>query len=344
MEIVMQTIRIIDYVSNKVYRRDTPTEFSDYVEQLIAYINDNTSIRECRTRSKDTKVINCVLDIINNQLDDEIVTNRVNEIADHMLSVERHVQEKVSNITNVQKGSLIQALLYDADTNKHIYLLAKVEHTDFVDDSDFSFKSGFSKDTNKIWKSCIFDIDDIGAEQFDAKVYSQNKAKYWYDSYLELDQVTTDEANTEKAFKALDATLARCVKQKYPKDYTVLRNGLIAYFKTHNFIDYDDMVKSEFENYSSTDIEKDKMDKMINMLHELPEKYKFDKQFNTVPAVISARIKKTYEVYRGIELKITDAIYDIENVIEACREADGKRYLKIRTTNDNTFKQFFNKE
>ena len=55
--------------------------------------------------------------------------------------------------TNVQKGSLIQALLYDEDKDSSMYLLAKVEHTDFVDDTDFSFKSGFSKDTKKIWKS-----------------------------------------------------------------------------------------------------------------------------------------------------------------------------------------------
>lgn len=50
---------------------------------------------------------------------------------------------------------MIQALLYDDERDKYTYLLAKVEHTDFVDDSDFSFKSGFSKDMKKLWKSCI---------------------------------------------------------------------------------------------------------------------------------------------------------------------------------------------
>ena len=33
MEIVNQTIRIIDYENNAVYKRDTPDEFSDYVRQ-----------------------------------------------------------------------------------------------------------------------------------------------------------------------------------------------------------------------------------------------------------------------------------------------------------------------
>ena len=68
MEIVSQTIRIIDYENNAVYKRDTPDEFSDYVRQFITYINSNTSIREYCTRSVNTEVISCILDIIHNQL------------------------------------------------------------------------------------------------------------------------------------------------------------------------------------------------------------------------------------------------------------------------------------
>ena len=45
MEIVFQTIRIIDYENNVVYVRDTPETFSDYVRTFITYINDNSSIR-----------------------------------------------------------------------------------------------------------------------------------------------------------------------------------------------------------------------------------------------------------------------------------------------------------
>ncbi len=40
-------------------------------------------------------------------------------------------------------------LLFDEENKTSIYLLAKDEHSDFVDDSDFSFKSGFSKDKKR---------------------------------------------------------------------------------------------------------------------------------------------------------------------------------------------------
>ena len=213
MEIVFQTIRIIDYENNVVYVRDTPETFSDYVRTLITYINDNSSIREYHTRSANTEVISCILDIVKNQIDANFVTDKMDFIAKRLLLKEQEAQTSVAHMnTNVQKGSLIQALMYDEEMDEHIYLLAKVEHTDFVDDEDFSFKSGFSKDKTKLWKSCTFRIDDPNATNFSAKVYSNNIAKYWYDNFLELDQVVSDEVNTDKAFRAIDSTLNRNVK------------------------------------------------------------------------------------------------------------------------------------
>ena len=74
MEIINQSIRIIDYENNEVYKRDTPEEFSEYVKQLITYIDSNTSIREYKTRSVNTEVISCILDIIKKKEDIDFVT------------------------------------------------------------------------------------------------------------------------------------------------------------------------------------------------------------------------------------------------------------------------------
>lgn len=242
----------------------------------------------------------------------------------------------------IQKGSLIQALLYDEETDKHKYLLAKVEHTDFVDDEDFSFKSGFSKDMKKLWKSCIFEIDDLGHTSYSAKVYSNTVAKYWYDGFLELDQVKSDETNTDRAFRAIDRTLNRNVKGIAPRDHTILRNSLILYFKANDYIDYDSMVQNTFESYHPVELEQEKLDKIIEKIRELPAKHKFDKQFNVVSSVINARFRKVYDVCSGIQLKITDGIDDINDTIKAYRDTDGNRYIKIKTDNDLTYQQFSN--
>lgn len=344
MEIVIQTIRIIDYENNAVYIRDTPEAFSDYVRQLITYINGNTSIREYCTRSVNTEVISCILDIIKNQIDTDFVTRKIDFIANRLLLKECEAQTTVAHITNVQKGSLIQALLYDDERDKYTYLLAKVEHMDFVDDSDFSFKSGFSKDMKKLWKSCIFDIDDLNAPSFQAKIYSNTVAKYWYDNFLELDQVVSDEVNTDKAFRAIDSTLNRNIKNIAPRDHTLLRNAVIAYFKSNDYIDYETMIQSTLENYHPVELEQEKMDKVIEKIRELPDKHNFDRQFNTVSSTINARIKKVYDVCQGIQLKITDAIDDLDDTILAYRETDGNRYIRIKTDNDLTFRRFSNQE
>lgn len=345
MEIVIQTIRIIDYENNAIYVRDTPETFSDYVRQLITYINANTSIREYCTRSANTEVISCVLQIVKNQIDVDFVTSKIDFIANRLLLKEREAQTTVAHLnTNVQKGSLIQALLYDEDKDEHTYLLAKVEHMEFVDDSDFTFKSGFSKDMKKLWKSCVFKVDDLNAASFSAKVYSNTAAKYWYDDFLELDQVVSDEVNTEKAFRAIDSTLNRNVKNIAPRDHAVLRNAVIAYFKSNDFVDYDTMIQNTLESYHPVELEREKMDKVIEKIRELPDKHKFEKQFNTVSSVINARIRKVYDVCQGIQLRITDAIDDFEDAIKAYRDTDGNRYIQIKTDNELTFKRFSGKE
>ena len=343
METVIKTIRIIDYENNDVYVRDTPETFSEYINHLITYISSNTSIREYKTRSVNTEVISCILDIVKNQIDNEIVIEKVDSIAQRLLLKEREAQNSVVHMnTNVQKGSLIQALLYDEETDRYKYLLAKVEHIDFVDDEDFSFKSGFSKDMRKLWKSCIFEIDDLGNTSYSAKVYSNTVAKYWYDGFLELDQVKSDETNTDRAFRAIDSTLNRNVKGIAPRDHTILRNSLILYFKANDYIDYDSMVQNTFESYHPVELEQEKLDKIIEKIRELPAKHKFDKQFNVVSSVINARFRKVYDVCSGIQLKITDGIDDINDTIKAYRDTDGNRYIKIKTDNDLTYQQFSN--
>lgn len=345
MEIVIQTIRIIDYENNAVYVRDTPETFSDYVRQLITYINGNTSIREYRTRSVNTEVISCILDIVKNQIDTDLVMGKIDFIANRLLLKEREAQTSVAHMdTNVQKGSLIQALLYDEEDDKYTYLLAKVEHTDFVDDSDFSFKSGFSKDMKKLWKSCTFEIDELNSAYYSAKVYSNTVAKYWYDNFLELDQVVSDEVNTDKAFRAIDSTLNRNVKNIAPRDHTLLRNTMITYFRSNDYIDYDTMIKNTLENYQPMELEQEKLEKVIEKLRELPEKHNFDKQFNTVSSAINARIRKVYDICHGVQLRITDYVDDFDDTIKAYRDNDGNRYIRIKTDNDLTYRRFSDQE
>lgn len=341
MQIVTKSIRVIDYEAQQIYIRETPTTFDEYVSELIGHINENRNVREFKTRSVDTEVIGCIKHILRTPTDAELVSDKTDAIAHRLLIKEIDAQQRVARMdTNVQKGSLVQALLFDEETGLSIYLLAKVEHSDFVDDTDFSFKSGFSKDKKTVWKSCLIELPSLEATSYAARIYSNTVAKYWSDDFLELDEMVSDESNTSKAFKAIESTLNRNIRNVAPRDHTVIRNAVISYFKSHEHFDYSTMLTDILDGYQVTDLPEERLDSLKAKLTELPEIKHFDRQFCPVPSVINARIRKIYEVNDGIQIRITDEVRQLDETISAYQDAEGNRFIRIKTNNELTYRRF----
>jgi len=349
MTIIHKSIRIINYETQQVTARETPEAFDAYVAELINHISDNTSVREYKTRSNSTQVIGCILALCANQNDEGLVSGKMDAMANRLLLNEIEAQGKIRRTnTIVQRGSLIQALLFDEAMEKYVYLLAKVEHTEWVDDSDFIFKTGFSKDKKTMWKSCLFDLSDLAADEFHARIYSDTKAQYWSNGFLELDEMTNDELNTQRAFRAIDATLGHGFRGVTRPDHTIIRNHFIGYFKNNEYVDYPTMVNSILENYQpvDTDLNPEEVQAMSERVQairvrllEQPEKKKFDSQFNAVNSAINARIRRVYPINDGIDLKVTRDINDLSATIQSVEE-NGIRYIKVRTNNDDTYRRF----
>lgn len=342
MQIVQRSICIIDYESQRVLPRETPDAFEAYVNELVEHISNNDSVREYKTRTTLTEVIGSILSLCANQDDVELVSARMDGMATRLMQKEVEAQKRIERTkTNVQKGSLIQALLFDDENNSYVYLLAKVEHTEWVDDADFTFKTGFSKDTKTIWKSCLIDLPDLTASEYHAKIYSNTIAKYWSDDFLELDEMNSDESNTTRAFKAIDATLNQNFRGRSSPDHTIIRNGFVSYLKNNEQIDFPTMVDAVLGRYQPVDPELnlEKIQTIRERLLEQPQKKNFDSQFNAINSAINARIRKVYPINDGIDLKVTRDIEDLAGTIRAIEE-DGVRYIKVRTNNDSTFNRF----
>ena len=94
------------------------------------------------------------------------------------------------------------------------------------------------------------------------------------------------------------------------------------------------------KNYTPNDMTVEKKEELLQKLQKLPEEQHFDQQFHPSLSVIKRKMKKTYDVYSGIQIKVTSAVEDLGDVIEAYQANDGKRYLKIRIDNDVTFRTF----
>jgi len=340
MNAVYKSIYTINYENEQVVSISTPAAFDMFVSELIEHISNNNSVRDYKTRSDSTEVISCIKTICNDVNNADQVNDKMNVIAKRLLREEIEAQSKIGNTkTSVKKGSLIQALLLGK--SGYVYLLAKVEHTEWVDDADFSFKTGFSKDKKTIWKSCLFDLPNLNLDTFTAKVYSDTKAQYWSKGFLELDEMNSDEANTVQAFKAIESVLNSRHNIIKGPDYTVLRNGFVLYMRNEEHIDFADMVEKVFGNCDpiGEGVTKEQLSELKGKMLELPEKKHFDSQFNSVASAINARIKKEYSVNAGIDLKVSRPIEDLRNTIVSVEE-NGAKYIKIRTNNDETFKLF----
>lgn len=343
MKVITQAVRVIDYENNKVLNREIMPNFSEYIEQMIAYINSNTSVREYKTRPQNAEVIREVLEIVRQQDDAEVVMHNVDMIAARLLRKEKEANERIAQLdTNVQKGSLVLALIEDEGHTS--FLLAKVEHTDFFDDADYSVKSGFSKDTKKIWKTCLFEIDDINAAEIFARIYSNTVAKYWWHEFLELEELQSDETNTKKAFRSLETALSRNLKRVAPHDHMIIRNAMYLYFNSVEHFDYEEMLDRTVRNYIPDDMTQEVKNNLLKKLEVLPREKGFDLQFCPVSTAIKSKMRKTYDVYNGIQIRILEGMEELKDVICAQQDEDGKKYLKIRVNDEDTYRIFQHRE
>lgn len=350
MDYLFKAVHKIDYDAENFREVEIQPNFDNFVTELLVNINDNVVNKAYVPSSQSTQVVNDIRSIFSlieiAEIESEELAARVktyaDDIAQRLFDKEKLKQEQICSMgQNVKKGSLIQAAIKNGDT--YSYLLAKVEHSSFVDDSDFSFKSGFSSEQKKIWKTCILNctIEDENVLVDEAKVYISNSGKYWADDFLELRELSTDAQNTKRAFGAINSLLTKEVKKCAPGDYTVIRNTFVGYMKREQQLDYNEMISTILDNYDADTLSQESITELKNKLIELPEKRKFDRLFTVVPKEIRAKVKQLYKVNEGIEIKVNDFVQDIKQKISAEEDVStGAKYIKIMTNNEDVYQQF----
>lgn len=349
IDILNKAIFVVDYEQEEIREIESKGEFDTYIKGLITNINENETTRLFKLRRDTTEVVNCTQSIMKIFNDNNGEIYKFNEycknIANKLLNEEIKTQEQISKLgTSVKKGSLIEVLLYNSESDTYSFLIAKVEHKSFFDDINFERRTGYSTEDNKLWKSCLFNFGNITEEISieEIKVFLDNNAKYWTDSFLEIDPMNDDDKNTNNAFKSIEITLTRNIKKYYPKDYTTLRNSVICYFRSKEMFDFDDMYESIFKSYRPIEMEDDVYTaSVIDKIKNVKESGKFDKQFKINQKIIKAKVKKVYEVNNNIEIKIMDGIENLDEIINSCEDPQtGERYIRIKTNNDETYNSF----
>jgi hypothetical protein len=321
----------IDRENNKFNRIDIKNISSDLNEYILAIrkaILDEKESRMFNYTSNTTEVIVALKKIISNN---NSITKQSEIIAQRLLKIEIETQTRYEQIADIKKGSLFICKFFIEDIPN--ILIVKIEHSPFIDEIDFKKHIGLPF-KNEVLKSSLFQFNDTN-EIINIMLHDSNGtiANYWWNSFLELKEISSDEQNTLKAFNTIEKVLNKNLKHQSPADYTLLRNNLIGYFKTKRKFSIKDAVNQIIGSYDPINPEID-ISLIKTRVSELPKVKKFDSVFNITPNEIKARQKYIIKISDMVELHIRDHVQDLKSVIHSEIGSDGNKYVKILVGDD----------
>lgn len=346
--VIYKSFHNINVASGTLTRKKMPEDFDSFVNSYIAFAIRNGNNKEYNVTDTNSTVPHCISSIaaivVNNTgLDDDDMQELdsfSDSIALKLLSEEQQAQQRIAAMgKQIKLGSLIQALI-KRENDEYMYIVAKVEHSEWYDGESLRKNLGFPSEKKNVWKSAVFPMviqDDVSFDS--VHVYTDNEAKYWAQQFLELNEKRNDHTNTVSAFDAIEIELKRRVRRQSERDYYYLRNALIQTLKCKQQINYEDMIDSLVGHYQADEPEL-KMNELKNVLLALPEKKNFDRQFITVPDAIKKRRKLKFPVTNAIELSIEEGTANYRDTITAVELTGGKKYLQIECHYPDTYNLF----
>lgn len=318
-------------VENKI----TNEEAKDFFNSIIDEVLEKETKKSYKPRTPTTEVISIITKVLKDMdSNEELLVN----ISKRLLKYEISTQKDIDKLgTKIKKGCLLQA--YIKKNEKKYFIITKIEATDGLDMTELRMRAilPFSK---KIIKNALFEINED--EEFGDIFLSDTNAnisKYWYDDFLELEEMTTDEMNTQKTYGIVMREIKNKLEKISPSDYTFCRNACITFFKTKGTFDLNDAINDIFLSYNFED-EAIKKEEIIEKIKNKIKKEGLDTQFVLKKDVIKNRlIKMKKRVNEGISIEIDGYIENIKDSIYSI-EQNGEKYIMIKSTEEETYKSF----
>jgi hypothetical protein len=262
--------------------------------------------------------------------------------ARRLVKIEKNAQEGISQLrVEIQKGSLFQAFI--EDNNKKFVIISKADHSDFLDETDFTRHAGLPL-KKRLFKAALVEVDDDGMIN-NVYVYDTSSAMsvYWWRDYLELSELFTDNYNTMKSLDILERKVFNKIKSEYPADHTYLRNSTLGYFRTRNEFFLDEYIQDVFGDYVPANPDFP-TNYYVEVVRGLPDKFGFDHKFGIDKNEIKKRrvAENRISLAANVELVLTGQVDNIRETIKSSKEPDGRKYLKIYS--DRGYEAFVNSE
>ncbi len=331
MDIILNKLYKVDVANNEATERPEYQEkenFKIYIQNLLAYISEKNPERVYKFKSGTTEVKALSNAIISNGC-----SNSSQAIANRLLDKEKDAQADLNrkNLNkDIQKGMLIIAFVRMTDYARK-FIISKVDYDEFISELTGDIVSGISM-RRKVYKALVCEINNdnsiISTLIFDTNTPA---SVYWWKNFLELDVVTNDEENTQRAFDAIEKNILNPLKRKYKADYFHIWNSTILYFRSSEEFSIEGYLThiGEYTPYDETL----NMDKFRKDVRKLPDnaKNRFDTRFTIVKNKIKKRLKNTIKLTDQIDLQIKQDIPNPEDTIAAFLGDDGVKYVKIKS-------------
>ena len=319
-----------------VEKKITNEEAEIFFNNTINEVFEKETKKSYKPRVLTTEVISIITRVLKDMdSNEELLEN----IPKRLLKYEISTQKDIDKLgTKIRKGCLLQA--YIKKDGKNYFIITKIEATDGLDMTELKMRD-ILLSSKKIIKSALFEINEAG--EFGDIFLSDTNAnisKYWYDDFLELEEVTTDEMNTQKTYGIVMKEIKNKLEKTSPSDYTFCRNACIIFFKTKETFDLNDAVNDIFLSYDFENKEIKKED-IIEKIKRKIDKENLDTQFTLKKDVIKNRLTKMRKrVNKEISIEIDGGVENIKDNIYST-EQNGEKYIIIKSTEEETYK-FFN--
>ncbi|NQY19797.1 MAG: hypothetical protein HRT40_00580 [Campylobacteraceae bacterium] len=342
----------IDTESNKIERQTTielEKNVELYIKEHLSELYNEDDIREYKIeKNQSTEVINCLNNILKYTEADEKI-KQATMIANRLLKKEIAAQKKIAHLNSeLQKGGLI-ITHFTSNNSKKYFVITKVHFIDVLMESSFK-KEKATPEKEHMLKTIIIPIlnDSVTNKSNDRKALITDSTKskgslaasFWWNEFLEVVAITTDDENTNRAFSKFDSFLKNKFYEKNKMDYYSCRNSLIAYMKSSPSFTFDSAITGIMGDFTTLDyiqaIKQDdrqsEIDNIINSMKSLNKtktgNILFDGNFAIDKKVIKSKMKKTIKLDSSMSLTLEDEIKNLRKKIIPDTDSKGK-HLKI---------------
>lgn len=298
----------------------------DYVKDLRTQIINSSRRKTFKFSSHTTELYTCIQKMFSDQFDEGALN-----LAKRLLKTEKQTCENYSNLKfGIQKGSLIISI--QPENNSIYVIIAKTDYMDFIDETSFDRRQGLPIQ-KKIFKAFSGKFSSDTFEEQSLFVFDSTNeiARYWWEKFLELEEIHNSEHNTKSFIKSLDKDVFSKIKNDSPGDYVILRNSSVGYFRNNNIFDIDNYCDTVITNYQPICPNKVDVADIKNAIKRIPEKYKCDTQFEIDKKSVTAKIITKIPLSDKMNLELLVPVSDLKNIIAPMKNDDGEKGVFIKT-------------